>query len=99
MKKTILILCMSIISILNSNGQWYVRQYHVNDIDFLTKEQLETSLRQSKSYLLISGGIAGFGGLVFIIYKYAGPGMSDDPSLFEQIIGDEGVNHSTRGSA
>ena len=92
MKKTILILCMSIISILNSNGQWYVRQYHVNDIDFLTKEQLETSLRRSKSDLLISGVIAGAGGLVFIIYKYVGPGMSDDPSWFEQTIGDEGVN-------
>jgi hypothetical protein len=99
MKRTILILCMSIISILNSNGQWYVRQYHVNDIDLLTKEQLETSLRQSKRDLLTSGGIAGVGGLVFIIYRYARPGMSDDPSWFEQIIGDEGVNHSTRDSA
>ena len=92
MKRVILISCLTIISFLNSNGQWYVRQYHVNDIDLLTKEQLETSLRQSKRDLLTSGAIAGVGGLVFIIYKYARPGMSDDPSWFEQIIGDEGVN-------
>ena len=92
MKRIILILCLTIISLLNSNGQWYVRQYHVNDIDFLTREQLETSLRQSKRDLLTSGAIAGVGGVVFIIYKYVRPGMSDDPSWFEQIIGDEGVN-------
>lgn len=59
MKSTILILCMIIISFLDSKGQWYVRQFHVNDVNLLTKEQLETSLRQEKKNLLISGGIAG----------------------------------------
>jgi hypothetical protein len=83
---------MIIISFLDSKGQWYVRQFHVNDVNLLTKEQLETSLRQEKKNLLISGGIAGMGGLIFIIYKYAKPGMSDDPSWFEELIGDEGVN-------
>ena len=83
---------MSIISILSSNGQWYVKQYHVNDINFLTKDQLEASLRKSKKDLFTSGVITGAGGLVFIIYKYAKPGISDDPSWFEELIGDEGVN-------
>jgi hypothetical protein len=92
MKRTILITLMTIASFLNSNGQWYVRQYHVNDINFLTKNQLEESLRKSKKDLLISGGIAGLGGLIFVIYRYAKPGMSDDPSWFEEFIGDEGVN-------
>lgn len=92
MKKIIIISFMLIISFPYLYGQWYVKNYNVTDINSLSKGQLEESLLKSKKDLLISGLIAGTGGVVFIIFKFLQPGMSDDPSFFEQLIGDKGVN-------
>lgn len=92
MKKTILVSCLLLISFISSYGQWYVKKYKVTDINFLTKEQLDESLSDSKKDILTCGGVILAGGAVFAIFKYLHPGMSDDPTLLEQIMGDEGVN-------
>jgi hypothetical protein len=92
MKKVIIVTFLLIISFINSYGQWYVKQYQVTDINFLSKEQLEESLVKSKKDLLTAGVIAGAGGVFFLLFKYLRPGMSDDPTFIEQILGDEGVN-------
>jgi hypothetical protein len=92
MKKTILASCFLLISFISSYGQWYVKKYKVTDINFLTKQQLDESLSDSKKDLLTFGGITAAGGVIFVIFKYLHPGMSDDPSFTEQLIGDKGVN-------
>jgi hypothetical protein len=92
MKKIIIISCLILISFIDSYGQWYVKKYKVTDINFLSKVQLEESLVKTKKDLLTAGGIAGAGGVFFLLFKYLRPGMSDDPTVIEQILGDEGVN-------
>jgi hypothetical protein len=92
MKKTIIALCFLLISTISSYGQWYVKRYKVTDINFLTKQQLDESLSDSKKDLVTFGCITAGGGIIFAIFKYLHPGMSEDPSVTEQLIGDEGVN-------
>jgi hypothetical protein len=92
MKKIIIISCLILISFIDSNGQWYVKKYQVTDINFLSKLQLEESLGNSKSALLFTSCTAITGGVFFLLFKYLRPGMSDDPTVIEQILGDEGVN-------
>jgi hypothetical protein len=92
MKKCLYVFFFALISVNNIFGQWYVKKYQVSDINSLTKTQLEESLEKSKSDLFISGGIAGLGGVMIVIFKYLKPGMSDDPSFIEELIGDEGIN-------
>jgi hypothetical protein len=92
MKKVIISTILLLILFINLSGQWYVKKYHVTDINFLTREQLEESLANSKTGLKTAGIIAGTGGVFFLGFKYLRPGMSDDPSIIEQILGDEGVN-------
>lgn len=92
MQKLILIPGLFIITFISSYGQWYVKKYNVQNINLLSLEQLDASLIKSKQNLLASGIIAGTGGLLLIIFKYAQPGMSEDPGWIEQLIGDEGMN-------
>jgi len=92
MTKIVIAIFLLSVSFSNSFGQWYVKRYQVNDINFLTKTQLEESLATSKKDLLTAGGIAGFGGILIVVFKYLKPGMSDDPSFIEQLLGDKGVN-------
>ena len=92
MKKSIIVSYFLLFSFINSNGQWYVKKYNVNDINFLTKQQLEESLERSKNVLLFSGSIAAAGGIFMILAIYVHPGMSDDPSFLEQLIGDKGMD-------
>ena len=92
MKKYCYVFFFLLISVNNIFGQWYVKKYQVSDINSLTKTQLEESLKNAKSDLLISGGIAGLGGVMIVIFKYLKPGMSDDPSVIEELIGDDGMN-------
>jgi hypothetical protein len=92
MTKIAIVLFLLSVSFNISFGQWYVKRYQVNDINFLTKTQLEESLATSKKDLLTTGGIAGFGGILIVVFKYFKPGMSDDPSFIEQLLGDKGVN-------
>ncbi|MGC1392011.1 MAG: hypothetical protein WA816_13325 [Bacteroidales bacterium] len=92
MKKVVISAFLLLFLFINSYGQWYLKKYQVTDINSLSKEQLEESLLNSKSSLLTSGIIAGSGGALFLVFKYLAPGMSDDPTIIEQILGDEGVN-------
>jgi len=92
MNKCYYVFFLVFISVNNIFGQWYVKKYQVSDINSMTKPQLEESLVNTKSDLLISGGIAGLGGIMIVIFNYLKPGMSDDPSFIEQLIGDQGVN-------
>jgi hypothetical protein len=92
MKKVIILTFLLLISFINSSGQWYLKKYQVPDINSLSRDQLEESLINSKRNLLTASEIAGTGGVIFIIFKYLRPGMSDDPTVIEQILGDKGVN-------
>jgi hypothetical protein len=92
MKKVFLVTFLLLISFIDSYGQWYAKKYQVTDINFLSRRQLKESLGNSKGDLLTSGSIAITGGVIFLIFKYLRPGMSDDPSIIEQLLGDEGVN-------
>jgi hypothetical protein len=92
MKKVIILTFLLLISFINSSGQWYVKKYQVTDINFLTREQLEESLANAKTGLKTAGIIAVTGGVFFLGFKYLRPGMSDDPSVIEQLLGDDGVN-------
>ena len=92
MKKISVVLSFLFLTLSSSYGQWYVKKYQVTDINLLSKEQLEESLLKSNRDLLTSGVTAGAGALIFIIFKYAKPGMSEDPGVIEQLLGDKGVN-------
>jgi hypothetical protein len=90
MKKLILGSCLAIISVFNVYGQWYVKKYNVTDINYLTREQLETSLAESKWNLFASAGVAVFGGGIYLISKYGDNSVGEDDSWFEQLIGEKG---------
>ena len=92
MKKVIISAFLLLIYVINSSGQWYVKRYQVTDINFLSKVQLEESLQNSKNKLLFAGCTVAMGGAAFLISKYLKPGMSDDPTVIEQLLGDDGVN-------
>jgi hypothetical protein len=92
MKKIIIVSFLMIILFINSFGQWYIKDYKVTDINFLSKQQLEESLGKSKKGLLNSGIIAGIGGAIFLGAKYLPYEPSDDPTFLEQLIGDKGMN-------
>lgn len=92
MKKVIIVTLLMLSSLFNSSGQWYAKKYQVTDINFLTKGQLEESFENSKTSLKAAGIIAGTGGVFFLGFKYLRPGMSDDPTVIEQLLGDDGVN-------
>src|SRR5664280_1938091 len=94
MKKVIIVTFLALISISNSCGQWYVKKYQVTDINFLSKVQLEESLQNSKNKLLFDGCTVAMGGAAFLISKYLKPGMSDDPTVIEQLLGDDAVSYT-----
>jgi hypothetical protein len=92
MKKVVISTFLLLILVINSSGQWYLKKYQVTDINSLSRDQLEESLLNSKRSLLFAGCTAAMGGACFLIFKYLKPGMSDDPTVIEQILGDDGVN-------
>jgi hypothetical protein len=92
MKILIISVFLFLIPLLCSKGQWYQKKYQVNNIHALSKGQLEESLDNSKKDLLISSFIFVVGGGVYLVFKYLKPGMGDDPSTFEQLMGDDGMN-------
>lgn len=92
MKKIIIASYLLLISFINLHGQWYVKQYKVSDINFLSKAQLEESLGKSKTGLLFSGLIAGTGGAIILISRYFPYQLSEDATFIEQLIGEKGMN-------
>ena len=92
MKKIILVSSLLIISISTSYSQWYVKKYNVTDINFLSSEQLEESLINSKAGLLYSGIVAGIGGGIFLVAKYLPYEQDENSTFLEQLIGEKGMN-------
>ena len=92
MKKIIIVSCLLVISFVSLYGQWYVKKYNVTDINSLSKEQLEESLGKSKTGLLYSGILAGLGGVIFLAGKYSGVYESENPTFFEELVGEKGMN-------
>jgi hypothetical protein len=92
MKKTAIVSFLLLVSFFNSYGQWYVKRYNVSDINFLSGKQLEESLEKSKDDLTTSCCIAGVGGIMMVVFKYIHPGLGEDPTFIEELIGDEGMN-------
>ena len=90
MKKLLIGFSLVLSSIFSLNGQWYVKKYHVSDINFLTKEQLEMSMEECQTGLLTSAGVACLGGILFLVAKYGDMSIDDDASVFEQLIGENG---------
>jgi len=74
-----------------SQAQWYYKDYQVKDINQLTLQQLDESLKSSKSNVSNSGLIALVGGCFFLV------GINnlltlDNPTMLEQLIGEKGMN-------
>lgn len=83
---------MLTVIVSNLQGQWYTNKYNVSDISFLSQEELAEARIETRSNAIISGVVAGIGGSVYLIFRYLKPGMSEDPGILEQLIGDEGMN-------
>jgi hypothetical protein len=71
MEKALFGLSLFILTFLNAEGQWYAKQYNVQDINQLTKPQLEISLAQTKEYLLTASLVSGMGVIGWAILGYS----------------------------
>lgn len=69
-------------------GQWYTKQYGVNDIRFLTNEQLSLSFQKFKQATFAGGCSIGLGCLSILVanttYKN---GLPEDATFGEEILG------------
>jgi len=97
MKKMIIILGLLLISFTNSYGQWYVKKYNVSDINLLSREQLQESLKNSKTGILYSGLVGGMGALIYVLGKNQLFDLPENPTFVEQLLGRNGVNALTAG--
>jgi hypothetical protein len=91
MKKMFLATSLLLTAYVNSQGQWYVKNYNVTDINFLSREQLEESLKTSKSDLLYSGIISVAGGGIFLAGRYLPYEINEESSFIEQLFGEKGM--------
>jgi hypothetical protein len=87
MKQIITATCLLILTAMNSSGQWYVRKYNVSDINFLTREQLEQSLLNSKDKLAGAAIFTGIGGALVLGGIYALHHEPDEEaSIIDEIL-------------
>lgn len=91
MKTIVFMISIMMISLIDSYAQWYTKKYFVNDINLLSATQLQESLAESKRDLLYSGCIAVAGGAFILAAKYGDNQPDENPRLFEQIIGERGI--------
>ena len=92
-RRIILIAFLASVSFVSTNGQWYVKKYNVTDIDFLSREQLDESLKESKTDLLYSGIISVSGAGVFLAGRYLPYEIDDESSFIEQLLGEKGMKN------
>jgi hypothetical protein len=92
MKKLLIFISLLLAAMFNSYGQWYVKKYQVSDINFLSEQQLNESLENSKKNLLASGIVACMGGCIFLVSQYGSLEPDDNPTFVEQLIGEKGMN-------
>ena len=90
MKKLMIVISLLILSNL-SQAQWYFKNYQVKDINQLTLQQLNESLKTSKNQVLGSGLCAVFGGCLFLLGANSMLTL-DNPTMLEQLIGEKGMN-------
>jgi len=96
MKKSILILSVLLFTFNNSYGQWFVKKYQVSDINQLSRTQLEESLKNTKDNIFTYGVIAGIGGGICFVSAFSAWSF-EDPSFFEQLIGEKGMSDILTG--
>ncbi len=91
MKKLILTTFLLSILCFRSYGQWYEKKYSVTDINLLSRDQLEESLKESKTDLLYSGVVSAAGAGIFVAGRFLPYEINDESSFFEQLIGERGM--------
>ncbi len=91
LRKTIFTACFAIVLINQANGQWYVKKYNVTDINYLSREQLDESLKASRTNLLYSGIVSVAGVGIFLAGRYLPYEIDDEASFFEQLLGEKGM--------
>lgn len=92
MRKSLIILFLLIITTGNSFGQWHNKKYHVSDINLLTVDQLQKSLKDSKNSSLGSMVVAGFGGVIWLLAANQQFDLPEHPTLLEELMGKKGMN-------
>lgn len=92
MKKYLIFSFFLFILILNLNGQWYQKQYQINNIRDLTTEQLTESLAKARETTITGAACIVLGGVALLYAKYGYKnGIPEDATLFEQIMGAQGM--------
>ena len=86
MKKILLVLSLLILTNF-AQAQWYFKEYKVNDINLLTKLQLDESLKLSRSNMWGGGLCVVLGGGLLLANKYGLWESDTNPSDFEKLIG------------
>jgi hypothetical protein len=88
MKKFLLSALFMLLVLTNSFGQWYQRRYNVNDINLLTRDQLEESLSRAKFSLIGSSFLAVSGAGLALLSRYGESDDEDEPFL-DWLFGEE----------
>ncbi|MFH0843204.1 MAG: hypothetical protein V1903_11355 [Bacteroidota bacterium] len=91
MKRLILATLLLSILCFKSYGQWYEKKYNVTDINLLSREQLNESLKDSKTELLYSGIVSAAGAGIFVAGRFLPYEINDESSFLEQLIGERGM--------
>jgi hypothetical protein len=102
MKKTFHLVTLLLLLLTGPGyGQWYQNKYHVDDINKLTREQLEESLKSSKNVVIVSACVTVVGGVFFMAGKFGWESSDEDKSflsdVWEMIVGKEGRNSINMG--
>ena len=92
MKKACIFLFLLLFINCNSYGQRYDKKYHVSNVDLLSVDQLQKSLKDSKNSSLSSMGVAGLGGFLILGGANQWFELPDHPTLLEELMGKKGMN-------
>jgi hypothetical protein len=71
MSRVVFGLLLFLLAFLNAEGQWYERQYHVTDINQLSKAQLELSIVKTKNDILTASLVGAVGGISWALLRIA----------------------------
>jgi hypothetical protein len=95
MKGIFLVVLLLTGMLIDSSGQWYYHKYGVADINGLSQEQLNESMKESGNNLLISACVAGVGGLLIWAGKSTlKKGLDEDATWIEELLGAKFLGHT-----